>query len=161
MKLLIVFLTVFFTGTLVNAQRTGATVLNVYGGYTFKDKIDFDGFYGYVDEAIQYGGGLEYFAHRTRSVEIKYVRMDTHFPLYTNGGGTQLNDGRDKGAISYLLIGGNNYFGGSSESKVSPYGGAGLGVGFISIKDGGDATEFAYEFKLGMRVNTTSAISAM
>ena len=85
--------------------------------------------------------------------------MDTHFPLYTNGEGTQLNDGRDKGDISYLLIGGNNYFGGSSESKVSPYGGAGLGVGFISIKDGGDATEFAYEFKLGMRVNTTSAIS--
>ena len=158
MKLLLVFLTVFLTASTVHAQRTGATVLNVYGGYTFKDKIDFDGFYGYVDEAIQYGGGLEYFAHRTRSVEIKYVRMDTHFPLYANGG-TKLNEGRDDGAISYLMIGGNNYFGGSSESKVSPYAGAGLGVGFISIKDGGDATEFAFEFKLGMRVNTTSAVS--
>jgi hypothetical protein len=157
MKLLLVFLTVFLTASAVHAQRTGATVLNVYGGYTFKDKVDFGSFYGYVDEAIQYGGGIEYFAHSTRSVEIKYVRMDTHFPLYANGG-TKLNEGSDDGAVSYLLIGGNNYFG-SSDSKVSPYFGGGLGVGFVSLKDGGDATEFAYEFKLGMRVNTASAVS--
>src|SRR5205085_7538413 len=120
-------------------------------------KVNFDGFYGYVDEAFQYGGGLEFFLQRYQSFEVKYLRMDTHMPLY-RAGGTKLNEGDDKGSVSYLLFGSNNYFG-DPNGKVMPYAGASLGAGFVSLNDGGNGTHFAYDIKLGIKANTSTALS--
>lgn len=140
------------------AQQRGTTSLNLYGGYTFKDKVNFDGFYGYVNEAFQYGGGLEFFVQDSRSVELKYLRMDTHLPLY-GPANTQLNEGTDKGSVNYILIGGNKYFGDNKNGKVAPYAGADLGIGIVDVKDGGSTTKFAWDAKIGVKLRTSSAVS--
>jgi hypothetical protein len=89
----------FFFSIALKAQQTNSLALNLYGGYAFKDKVNFDQFYGYVDEAAQYGGGLEYFPQRTKSIELRYLRID-HFP---HGPAIHvLVD--DKGSINYILI---------------------------------------------------------
>ena len=158
MKKLLIFAIAFISFQSLKAQKQGAISLNAYGGYTFKDKVNFDGFYGYVDEAFQYGGGLEFFVRENRSFEVKYLRMDTHFPVYLNGG-TKLNEGADQGSISYLLFGGNNYFGGHPDSKAVPYAGADLGIGFVDMKDGGSSTKFGWDVKLGVKLKTSSVIA--
>jgi len=157
MRRFFVMFSLFFFSIGLKAQQTNSLALNLYGAYAFKDKVNFDHFYGYVDEAVQYGGGLEYFPQRTKSIELRYLRMDTHFPLYgpTN---THLNSGNDKGSINYILIGGNNYFG-TGESKAMPYFGAGVGVGILSIKDGNSSTKFSWDAKLGVKIKTASAVS--
>jgi len=142
----------------LHAQKQGPLTLNLYGGYTFKDKIYLDAFHGYVNEAFQYGGGLEYYIQRNRSIELKYLRMDTRFPIY-GPAGTKLNEGTDKGSLNYILIGGNNYFPMSSESKAEPYAGFDLGVGIADLKEGGSSTNFAWDAKLGVKINTSDAVS--
>jgi len=158
MKLLLSFICMFFLVTTIQAQKTNSILLNAYGGYTFRDKVNFGDLYGYVDEAFQYGGGLEFFLQRHQSFEVKYLRMDTHLPLYRTGGGTKLNEGNDDGSVSYLLFGSNNYFG-DPDGKVMPYAGADLGAGFVALKNGGSGTHFAYDIKLGIKANTTSAFT--
>ena len=159
MKRFILLFAVFLFSIILKAQQTNSLLLNLYGGYAFKDKVDFDGFYGYVDEAFEYGGGLEYFPQTNKSIELRYLRMDTHFPLY-GPADTHLNSGHDKGSVNYILIGGTNYFStGSADAKAMPYFGAGVGVGILSIKDGNSSTKFAWDAKLGIKQKTASAVS--
>jgi len=157
MQRFILLITVFFFAIGLKAQQSNSVSLNLYGGYTFKDKVPYDGFSGYVKEAFQYGAGLEFFLQRTKSLELKYLRMDTDFPLY-GPAGALLNPGKEKGSVNYILIGGNNYFG-SSPSKAMPYGGIGLGIGIVDSKEGGSATKFAWDARLGVKINTSSSIS--
>jgi len=152
---MVFFLFLFSLG--LKAQQPGPVSLNLYGGYTFKDEVNFDGFYGYVEEAFQYGGGLEFFLHSTKSLELKYLRMDTDLPLY-GPLDTKLNEGAEKGSVSYLLIGGNNYFG-NSTSKAIPYAGFDIGIGFVDMKDGGNGSGFAWDAKLGVQIKTPSSVS--
>ncbi|HEX5669044.1 MAG TPA: hypothetical protein VFX73_09590, partial [Chitinophagaceae bacterium] len=84
----------------VNAQAPKTVSLNVYGGYTFTDRVRFDAAYADVMGAFQWGGGLEYFPTRDNSVELKYQRMATDFPLYIYNG-SQINKGNESGAVSF------------------------------------------------------------
>jgi opacity protein-like surface antigen len=156
-KLLIVVIFFFCLG-LAKAQTARLVSLNLYGAYIFQDRLKFDGFTGYAREGFQYGGGLEYFFQSMRSVEIKYLRQDSRFPLY-GPAGAHLNDATDKGTVNYILLGGNNYFGTSSQSKALPYAGLGLGVGIIDSKDGESATKFAWDTRLGVQLRTSSKVS--
>jgi len=158
MKHFLIAFTVFFFSISLKAQEPKSVSLNLYGGYALKDKVNFDGFYGYVNDAFEYGAGLEYFAQRTKSFELRYLRMSTDFPLY-GVAGVQLNKGKEKGSANYILIGGNNYFGGNSKSKAMPYLGAGIGLGIVDSKNGGSATKFAWDTKLGVKIKTSSAVS--
>ena len=106
-----------FTVGLVNAQAPGSISLNVYGGYTFKDRVNLDvscrckGWISIWRVAwnISFGG--------TSRLELKYMRMDTQFPLY-GPGGNQLNTKTD-GSVNFVLLGGNNYFAGTTDKKPS------------------------------------------
>ena len=138
------------------AQDAGSLSLNVYGGYTFTDKVEFYNTYGYVEEGFQYGGGLEYFVYGGSSIELKYLRMDTHLPLY-GPMGRQINEGNDKGAINYILLGGNHYFG--TNTNVSPFLGASLGVGILEAPQNGNGTYFAWDLKAGVKIKTDSPVS--
>jgi opacity protein-like surface antigen len=158
MKKHLILLAAVFCALAVNAQTPKTFSLNAYGGYTFKDKVNFDASYAYVDEAFEYGGGLEYFYQRNQSIEVKYLRMDTHIPYYL-ANGVQVNKDTSKGAVQYVLADFNGYFGSSSTAKAVPYAGAGLGVGIISIKDGNTATKFAWDAKLGVKLKTASSVS--
>jgi len=130
----------------------------LYGGYNFKDKVNFDASYGYINEAFQYGAGLEYFPARNKSFELRWLGMGTEFPFH-GPSGTQLNIGKDEGSINYILIGGNSYFGSDPKAKALPYFGAGLGVGILALKDGNSETHFAWDAKLGVKIKTASAVS--
>jgi hypothetical protein len=158
MRRIIVLSTVFFLAIGLKAQEPKSLSLNLYGGYNFKDKVNFDASYGYVNEAFQYGAGLEYFPARNKSFELRWLGMGTEFPFH-GPSGTQLNVGKDKGSINYILLGGNSYFGNDPKAKALPYFGAGLGVGILALKDGNSETHFAWDAKLGVKIKTASAVS--
>jgi hypothetical protein len=154
MKHLIIVLVAFFSVAGASAQKI---VLNAYGTYVFRDRVGFDHYTGYVNEGFQYGGGFEFYADHSRSIELKYLRQDTHFPLYNNGG-SQLNASAEKGSVNYILLSGNNYVVTNPHSKAIPFGGLGLGVGIIDAQ-GGTTTKFAWDAKLGVKVQASSSIA--
>ena len=158
MRRITLLVTVFFFAIGLQAQQPGTLALNAYGGYVFKDKVNFDASYGYVNEAFQYGAGLEYFASRNNSFELRWLNVSTDFPFH-GPAGSQLNTGKDAGSINYILLGGNSYFGSDSKAKTVPYLGAGLGVGILALKEGGDATKFAWDAKFGVKIRTSSTVS--
>ncbi len=147
-----------FTVSIVNAQSPKSISLNVYGGYTFQDRVMLDGFYVDVQDGFEYGGGLEYFVQRNKSIELKYLRMDTKFPLY-GPGNTQLNNGKDAGALNFVLLGGNNYFARTTDQKLIPYTGIALGVGWADGPEQSSGAKFAWDAKLGVKIMTSSAVS--
>jgi len=157
---------VFFFSLTMSAQSSGAFLLNLYGGYVFSDKVEFDSSYARVEDGFEYGAGLEYFFIENQSIELKYNRFDTHMPLYTYvpipGAGIpangQVNAGDDKGAINYILADYTYYFG-SSASKAMPFLGAGAGIAVLETPKSGSGTYFAWEIKAGVKVKTNSPLS--
>jgi outer membrane protein W len=140
-----------------NAQSAGSFLLNIYGGYTFSDKVTFDNSYIKVGEGFEYGLGLEYFFIENSSIELKYNRIDTKLPLYAYNG-TQLNAGDDKGAINYLFVDYTHYFNISSPT-VMPYLGAGAGLAILETPQSGNGTYFAWNIKGGIKIKTNSPLS--
>ncbi|WP_433834172.1 outer membrane beta-barrel protein [Flavobacterium anhuiense] len=163
------FLTaLFFFSLVLSAQGSQSFLLNLYGGYTFSDRVDFESSYAKVEDGFEYGIGLEYFIMDNASIELKYNRLDTRMPLYTKGiipnngnpipAGTQVNAGDDKGAINYILADYTYYFGSSSQ-KALPFLGAGAGVAILETPKSGSGTYFAWEIKGGVKVETSSPLS--
>ncbi|KUJ63599.1 hypothetical protein AR687_02130 [Flavobacteriaceae bacterium CRH] len=151
--LFVVFLfTIFAT-----AQQSKSFLLNLYGGYTFSDKVEYDGMYGYVKDGFEYGAGLEYFFIENNSIELKYNRLDTKLPFY-GPAGMQLNAGNDKGAINYVLADYTYYFKTGSD-KLLPYLGTGAGVAILETPQSGTGTYFGWEAKLGVKITTSSPLS--
>ena len=149
-------LALFLSAVGMNAQDARSFSLNLYGGYTFSDKVEYDNAYGYVEDGFEYGAGLEYFFMQNSSIELKYNRLDTKLPLY-GPLGTQINAGDDKGAINYILVDYAHYF--DTGSNVLPYLGAGAGVGILETPQSGSGTYFAWEIKGGVKIKTASSVS--
>lgn len=152
MKRFLLITCLFLSAAAVNAQVS----LNAYGGYTFKDKINFDNARAYINDGFQWGLGLEYALHQNKSLELKYLRMDTHTEIYKLNG-TRLNPTNTKTAVNYVLFGGNNYFG-DGFSKTVPYAGADIGVAILE-GNSNSSTAFAWDIKAGVKIHTSSAIS--
>lgn len=149
---------------LVTIMVTGLTTaqeirLNAFSKYVFDDKVDSyysstSFFEGTIEGGFQWGLGLEYMAHPTKGIELKYLRQEAQVPMsyYLNGVKTKTFDVD----INYVLIGGNNYF--KTGGKVEPYGGLGLGMAIFKIKNpessstDDSAIKFAWELKLGTNI---------
>ncbi|MBP1222527.1 outer membrane beta-barrel protein [Flavobacterium sp. 1355] len=140
----------------VQAQNSNSFLLNLYGGYTFSDKVEYNNSYGYVEDGFEYGAGLEYFFINNTSVELKYNRLDTKLPLY-GPMRNQLNAGDDKGAVNYILLDYTRYF--DVGSQVLPYLGAGAGIAILETPQSGSGTYFAWEVKGGVKIKTASPLS--
>lgn len=140
----------------MKAQDAKSISLNLYGGYTFSDRIDFDYGHATIDDGFEFGAGLEFFVQKSSSIELKYLRLDTSMPAYNDIAGTQLA-GNDSGAINYVLLGGNHYF--DNGGKAVPYLGGGIGVGIIETPQQGSGTNFAWEIKGGVKIKTASVVS--
>lgn len=158
MKLCNLLLVVFLFSIGIKAQEAKSVSLNLYGGYTLSDKVNYNDSYGYVEDGFEYGVGLEFFLDKKNSIELKYLRMDTQFPLYTSQG-NQINSGDDKGALNYILLDGTHYFEINSSAKILPYLGVGLGAGHVETPQNGSKTNYAWEIKMGAKIKTGSAIS--
>lgn len=155
-KNLLLFVTVLFSLN-GSAQDSKSFLLNLYGGYTFSDRVQYNNSYGYVKEGFEYGGGLEYFFVKNTSVELKYNRLDTKLPLYGKLG-NQLNAGDDKGAVNYVLVDYKHYFG-TGSSKLLPYLGTGVGIAILETPKSGTGTFFAWEVVGGVKIKTNSPLS--
>ncbi|WP_426484836.1 outer membrane beta-barrel protein [Flavobacterium sp. 2] len=166
MKKYHLLIVVFLFSLTMSAQSQGAFLLNLYGGYTFSDKVDFDSSYAKVEDGFEYGAGFEYFIMDNASIELKYNRLDTKMPLYTKvalpgfgiPAGGQVNAGDDKGAINYILADYTYYFGSSSQKAV-PFLGAGAGISILESPQSGSGTYFAWEIKGGVKIKTDSPVS--
>jgi len=156
MKKYYFLLSVFLFSLGVQAQNSNSFLLNLYGGYTFSDKVEYNNSYGYVEDGFEYGIGLEYFFITNSSVELKYNRLDTKLPLY-GPMRNQLNAGDDKGAVNYILLDYTHYF--DVGSSVQPYLGAGAGIAILETPQSGNETYFAWEAKLGLKIKTSSPLS--
>lgn len=156
MKNYSLLLIAFLFSIVTTAQDKGAVVLDVYGNYTFSDRVNFDYGHATIEDGLQYGIGLEFFPKTSTSVELKYLRIDTGLPLYYENG-SQVNPGDDKGAINYVLLGGNHYF--DKGTMATPYLGAGLGIGIVETPQQGSDTNFAWEIKGGVKLKTASVVS--
>lgn len=139
-----------------NAQDARSFSLNLYGGYTFGDKLNYDGYSAKIEDGFQYGAGAEYFFSTNNSIELKYLREDTKIPFY-GPAGNQLNSGDDKAAFNYILLDGTHYF--DTGSNVLPYLGGGLGVGIVEAPHDGGGTYFAWNIKGGVKIKTASSVS--
>ena len=158
MKKLLVIAVIFLSALGAKAQNQGDIGLNLYGGYTFDDKISSNASSIEIKGAFQYGVGAEFYVRPTKSIELKYLRMDTKTPLYTPAlGPGQDNIGDDSTAINYVLIGGNNYFP-TSNTSVKPFLGLDLGVGWAS-GDNNSSARFAWDFKAGVKIQASDAVS--
>ncbi|GAA6765216.1 outer membrane beta-barrel protein [Flavobacterium sp. 22076] len=156
MKKYSLLLAVFLSAIGMQAQDARSFSLNLYGGYVFSDKVEYDNSYGYVEDGFEYGAGLEYFFMQNSSIELKYNRLDTKLPLY-GPLGTQLNAGDDKGAINYILADYAHYF--DTGTNLLPYLGAGAGVAILETPQSGNGTYFAWEIKGGVKIKTASSVS--
>jgi hypothetical protein len=154
---ILVFLLFAVTVSTASSAQYSKFSLNVTGGYTFQDRVDLDAFYVKVKDGFQYGGSLEYFTSRRQSVELSYNRLDTYFPLYRQNG-NRVDSKENKGAVNYILLGGNSYFPQSYDSKLMPFVGGGVGVGWFEGNNNSSA-KFAFNIKAGAKIKTNSVVS--
>jgi hypothetical protein len=155
-KIIVVALLIVGLNNIASAQKTR---LNLYTTYVFDDAVDsyYDAssyYSGTIRGGFQGGLGLEFMVDRTKGIELKYLHQNATAPMTYYSGGVKNKD-FDLG-ISYILLGGNNYFK-SSGSKVEPYLGGGLGLAVINIKNqtaGGTSgkTLFAWDLKGGTNI---------
>jgi len=156
MKRLILIVWIF--AGIVGTATAQKTRLNAYSAYVFDDKVDsyYDpGRYynGTIKGGYQWGVGLEFMANKSKGIELKYLRQDTHAPMnYYNNGAKNKDFGL---SVNYILLGGSNYF--QTGGKVEPYFGLGLGMAIIDIKDpvpngSTSETKFAWDVKLGTNI---------
>jgi len=157
MKKQLIYLCLFCCLGFSSTAWSQKTVINLYGGYTFRDKLSFTNGYGYINDNAHYGASVEFFVKKYKSIELLYDRMDTKTPLYDYNG-VPYNPGGTNISVNYILLNFINYFPASTPA-VSPYLGAGLGVGIVDSKDGPNTvTKFAWDLKGGVRVRTSKAI---
>ena len=157
MKKVFMFLALGLAVIKSNAQDPGSISLNVYGGYTFTDRVRFDASYADVKGAFEWGGGLEYFVRRDNSVEVRYRRMATNSPVY-GPLGAQLNKDNDASSAQFILLGGNRYFSSGIGDRTMPYIGAGIGVAILSGPEN-SRTSFAWDLQAGIKVKTQKALA--
>lgn len=150
-------LIIFLCAASLSAQSSRSFLVNLYGGYTFSDRIDFDNSHVTVEDGFEYGAGLEYFFMENSSIELKYNRLDTKLPLY-GPAGLQLNAGDDKGAVNYILADYTYYFSTGSPNLL-PFLGAGAGLAVLETPQSGNGTYFAWELKTGVKIKTNSPFS--
>jgi hypothetical protein len=156
MKKLFLFSAIVLCATALRAQP-GTLSLNLDAGYNFASTVNLDGGTIKPQGAFQYGGGLEFFTAWDQSVELKYLRSDptVNIDFFYNGSRKQKTA---EASMNYILLGWNKYFGPNPDAKVMPFGGLGLGMNILS--NGNDnATKFAWDAKLGVKIKTNSAVS--
>jgi len=157
MKKLLLIVSILTFSFALKAQEEGSALINAYGSYNFPDKVNIDNGYFQIPSGFQWGVGLEVFAVKNKSIELKYLRESTHFPLYSDAGIPVIYSNSDKGSLNYILLGGTNYFGKNPDSKVLPYAGLEAGLGLVSRAS--THWRFAWGGKVGIKIKTSSAIS--
>ena len=148
-------LTLSFITACVFAFAQPTVTLLTFGGYTFKDQIDFSEGYGEIGDGFQWGGGFEIGLTDENAFEIIYQRMDP--TTFVQG---PLGERRyGEVGINYIMVGGTRYA--PLNDKLAGFGTVDAGVGFLSPKETGydGVTKFAWGLRLGLRIMASEKVS--
>jgi hypothetical protein len=133
--------------------------LLTFGGYTFKNTINYANAKAVLGDGFQWGGGFEVKMDDSKAVELIYQRMDPTASIRYFVGSS---DAESFGVgVNYIMAGGTHYF--PLNEMISAFGTVDLGVGIFDPKD--DApnletiTRFAWGIRGGLQVATSERIS--
>jgi opacity protein-like surface antigen len=129
--------------------------INAFGGYTFRDKINFSNAYTYINAGGMWGASIEGVNAQGTGLEILYQYQSTstpttiYIPSQTFSSST---------VISYLLLNFEQYY--TNNPKIQPYGGLGLGAAFYKSDYQGSTSEtkFAWDIKAGVKFQMSSSV---
>jgi opacity protein-like surface antigen len=128
--------------------------VNLYGGYTFRDKINFGNAYAYINAGGIYGASIEGVNAQGSGLEIQYQYQRTEVPLYLYPSNVQQNKSNPNGTISYILLNFEQYL--MNNPKIQPYGALGLGAAFYTGSS--SSTKFAWDLKAGVKIKASDAV---
>jgi opacity protein-like surface antigen len=131
--------------------------VNLFGGYTFRDKINFGNAYSYINAGGMWGGSIEGVNAQGTGLELLYQYQSTSIPTYKYSG-NELLAANDNSVISYLLLNFEQYY--MNNPKIQPYGGIGLGAAFYKGDYQGttSATKFAWDLKAGVKIKAGNSL---
>jgi hypothetical protein len=129
--------------------------VNAFGGYTFRDKINFSNAYTYINGGGMWGASVEGVNAQGTGLELLYQYQNTqtpttiYFPNQTYNSST---------VISYLLLNFEQYL--LNNPKIQPYAGLGLGAAFYKSDFQGSTsgTKFAWDVKAGVKFKMSSSV---
>jgi len=129
--------------------------VNAFGGYTFRDKINFSNAYTYINAGGMWGASIEGVNAQGTGLEILYQYQSTATPttIYIPSQTFSSNT-----VISYLLLNFEQYY--TNNPKIEPYGGLGLGAAFYKSDYQGSTSEtkFAWDIKAGVKFQMSSSV---
>ncbi len=154
MKKVIVVAAVLFISIGSYAQHIS---INAFGGYTFRDHLDFGNYYAYINGGGMFGASIEAVNPYGAGIELLYQYQSTALPVYRTIGNVKVND-NDNSVISYLLLNFERYL--DHNPKIQPYGGIGFGASFYKGNDAGNssATKFAWDLKAGIKFKFSDVV---
>ena len=129
--------------------------VNAFGGYTFRDKINFNNAYTYINAGGMWGASIEGVNAQGTGLEIVYQYQSTETPTTTYIPTQTINSST---VVSYLLLNFEQYY--MNNPKIQPYGGLGLGAAFYKsdYQNSTSATKFAWDVKLGVKFKMSSSV---
>lgn len=149
--------TAFLAVTLSAAAQTSSVTLLTFAGYTFADK--FETYYGYgkIQDAFQWGAGLEFGIQPGAAMELIYLRSDPE-AYYDESYSSQLNG---KMGINYIMLGATRYA--PINDVISGFFTFDMGAAFTSNIDetlySNNVTKFAIGGRMGLKVASNDKIS--
>jgi opacity protein-like surface antigen len=151
-KTIVLFAALLF---IVAAGYSQHLSVNAFGGYTFRDKINFSNAYTYINAGGMWGASIEFVNAQGTGLEILYQYQSTATPttIYIPSQTFSSNT-----IISYLLLNFEQYY--TNNPKIQPYGGLGLGAAFYKSDYQGSTSEtkFAWDIKAGVKFKMSSSV---
>jgi hypothetical protein len=131
--------------------------VNAFGGYTFRDKINFGNAYSYINGGFMWGASVEGVNAQGTGLELLYQYQSTDIPTYTQPGNIPVA-GNSSSVVSYLLLNFEQYM--MNNPKIQPYGGLGLGAAFYKGNSDGTSstTKFAWDLKAGVKFVASQSV---
>jgi hypothetical protein len=132
--------------------------VNLFGGYTFRDRINFGNAYTYINGGGIFGGSVEGVNAQGTGLELLYQYQSTALPTYSQPGGVLLASNSNS-VVSYLLLNFEQYYI-NGNPKIQPYGGIGLGAAFYKGKSNNTSSEtkFAWDLKAGVKFVASKSV---
>jgi len=131
--------------------------VNAFGGYTFRDRINFGNAYTYINGGGIWGVSVEGVNQQGSGLELLYQYQSTSLPTYQYPS-NDLLAANNNSVISYLLLNFEQYY--MANPKIQPYGAIGLGAAFYKGDYAGtsSATKFAWDLKAGVKIKASSSV---
>jgi len=128
--------------------------INAFGGYTFRDRINFSNAYTYINAGGIWGASIEGVNAQGTGLEIVYQYQSTNTPTTIYIPSQTINSST---IISYLLLNFEQYY--MANPKIQPYGGLGLGAAFYKsdYQNSTSETKFAWDIKAGVKFKMSSS----